>query len=91
MAADFGACSAASRRLALRPSAHSRAELVDEAPDAIEQRLVNGKATVAAFSRRGNLLAAGRSDGSVVIWDFETRGVWCTLRREEGAPVSAIT
>ena len=41
----------------------------------IEQSLQCGKATCIAFNRRGTLLAAGTSRGSVVIWDFETRSV----------------
>lgn len=43
--------------------------------DVIEESLQRGKATCVAFNRRGTLLAAGTTDGIVVIWDFETRSV----------------
>ncbi|KAJ6424332.1 hypothetical protein OIU84_025177 [Salix udensis] len=42
-----------------------------------------------AFNRRGTLLAAGCTDGSCVIWDFETRGVAKELRDKDC--VAAIT
>uniref|UniRef100_A0A6N2LI54 Isoprene synthase, chloroplastic n=1 Tax=Salix viminalis TaxID=40686 RepID=A0A6N2LI54_SALVM len=42
-----------------------------------------------AFNRRGTLLAAGCTDGSCVIWDFETRGVAKELRDKDC--IAAIT
>jgi hypothetical protein len=36
--------------------------------DVIEESLQRGKATCVAFNRRGTLLAAGTTDGVVVIW-----------------------
>ncbi|XP_021889830.1 protein RBL isoform X2 [Carica papaya] len=44
-------------------------------PEVIEEYLENGVMKCIAFNRRGTLLAAGCSDGSCVIWDFETRGI----------------
>ena len=41
----------------------------------IEEALQHGKATCVAFNRRGTLLAAGTSGGSIAIFDFVTRSV----------------
>ena len=41
----------------------------------IEEALQHGKATCVAFNRRGTLLAAGTSGGSIAIFDFITRSV----------------
>ena len=41
----------------------------------IEESLQHGKATCVAFNRRGTLLAAGTSGGSIAIFDFCTRSV----------------
>ncbi|KAF9935111.1 hypothetical protein BGZ65_003483, partial [Modicella reniformis] len=48
-------------------------------PEVIEDTLENGPAVTVRFNRRGTLLAAGCSDGTIVIWDFDTRGVSRTL------------
>ncbi|KAG0267495.1 hypothetical protein BG011_004529 [Mortierella polycephala] len=44
-------------------------------PEVIEDTLENGPAVTVRFNRRGTLLAAGCSDGTIVVWDFDTRGV----------------
>ncbi|KAI1314743.1 hypothetical protein EDD11_001757 [Mortierella claussenii] len=44
-------------------------------PEVIEDTLEDGPAVTVKFNRRGTLLAAGCSDGTIVIWDFDTRGV----------------
>lgn len=44
-------------------------------PEVIEEYLEHGVMKCIAFNRRGTLLAAGCSNGSCVIWDFETRGI----------------
>ncbi|KAF9106226.1 hypothetical protein BGX29_010099 [Mortierella sp. GBA35] len=44
-------------------------------PEVIEDTLEDGPAVKVRFNRRGTLLAAGCSDGTIVIWDFDTRGV----------------
>ncbi|KAG0309512.1 hypothetical protein BGZ98_001655 [Dissophora globulifera] len=44
-------------------------------PEVIEDTLEDGPAITVRFNRRGTLLAAGCSDGTIVIWDFDTRGV----------------
>ncbi|XP_050229294.1 protein RBL isoform X2 [Mercurialis annua] len=49
-------------------------------PEVIEEYLEHGVMKCIAFNRRGTLLAAGCSDGSCVIWDFETRGIVKELR-----------
>ncbi|KAF9375950.1 hypothetical protein BGX21_003648, partial [Mortierella sp. AD011] len=41
----------------------------------IEDTLEDGPAVTVRFNRRGTLLAAGCSDGTIVVWDFDTRGV----------------
>lgn len=58
-------------------------------PEVIEEYLEHGVMKCIAFNRRGTLLAAGCSDGSCVIWDFETRGIAKELRDKEC--VAAIT
>ncbi|KAI9199165.1 hypothetical protein LWI28_028513 [Acer negundo] len=58
-------------------------------PEVIEEYLEHGVMKCIAFNRRGTLLAAGCSDGSCVIWDFETRGITKELRDREC--VAAIT
>ncbi|KAF9375766.1 hypothetical protein CPC16_000545 [Podila verticillata] len=54
-------------------------ELIDpfeqDFPEVIEDTLEDGPAVTVKFNRRGTLLAAGCSDGSIVVWDFDTRGV----------------
>ncbi|KAK3275271.1 hypothetical protein CYMTET_16586 [Cymbomonas tetramitiformis] len=44
-------------------------------PEVIEEYLDHGVATCIAFNRRATLLAAGCTSGSIVIWDFDTRGI----------------
>ncbi|XP_022968172.1 protein RBL-like isoform X1 [Cucurbita maxima] len=58
-------------------------------PEVIEEFLEHGVMKCIAFNRRGTLLAAGCSDGSCVIWDFETRGIAKELKDKDC--VSAIT
>ncbi|XP_077233403.1 transducin/WD40 repeat-like superfamily protein [Tasmannia lanceolata] len=58
-------------------------------PEVIEEYLQHGVMKCIAFNRRGTLLAAGCSDGSCVIWDFETRGIAKELRDKDC--VHAIT
>lgn len=48
-------------------------------PEVIEDTLENGPAVTVRFNLRGTLLAAGCSDGTIIIWDFDTRGVSRTL------------
>lgn len=58
-------------------------------PEVIEEYLEHGLMKCVAFNRRGTLLAAGCSDGSCVIWDFETRGIAKELQDKDC--VAAIT
>ncbi|KAK4424754.1 protein RBL [Sesamum alatum] len=58
-------------------------------PEVIEEYLEHGVMKCIAFNRRGTLLAAGCSDGSCVIWDFETRGIAKEFRDKDS--VAAIT
>ncbi|CAI9765076.1 unnamed protein product [Fraxinus pennsylvanica] len=58
-------------------------------PEVIEEYLEHGVMKCIAFNRRGTLLAAGCSDGSCVVWDFETRGIAKELRDKDC--VAAIT
>ncbi|KAH7086342.1 WD40-repeat-containing domain protein [Paraphoma chrysanthemicola] len=54
--------------------------LAQDCPDVITGRLRSGHATSIRFSHRGDLLASGRHDGIVVIFDIETNGVARKLR-----------
>jgi COMPASS component SWD1 len=44
-------------------------------PEIIEDTLFSGVASCLAFNRRGSLLAVGGNDGTVSLWDFDTRGI----------------
>ncbi|XP_007010539.2 PREDICTED: protein RBL [Theobroma cacao] len=60
-------------------------------PEVIEEYLEHGVMKCIAFNRRGTLLAAGCSDGSCVIWDFETRGIAKELRdRDCTAAITSV-
>ena len=49
-------------------------------PEHITNTIRSGHATCLRFSRRGDYLASGRHDGTVVVWDLETMGVARKLR-----------
>lgn len=60
-------------------------------PEVIEEYLQHGNMKCIAYNRRGTLLAAGCSDGSCVIWDFETRGIAKELRDKDCvAPITSV-
>ncbi|XP_062091650.1 protein RBL isoform X1 [Humulus lupulus] len=52
-------------------------------PEVIEEYLEHGVMKCISFNRRGTLLAAGCSDGSCIIWDFETRGIAKELKDKD--------
>lgn len=54
--------------------------LAQDCPEALTGRLRSGHSTSIRFSHRGDLLASGRLDGIVVIFDIETNGVARKLR-----------
>ncbi|KAF2268233.1 WD40 repeat-like protein [Lojkania enalia] len=54
--------------------------LAQDCPEVITGRLRSGHSTSIRFSHRGDLLASGRHDGVVVIFDIETNGVARKLR-----------
>ncbi|KAF1985660.1 WD40 repeat-like protein [Aulographum hederae CBS 113979] len=54
--------------------------LAQDCPDTLTGRLRSGHATSIRFSHRGDLLASGRLDGTVVIFDIETNGIARKLR-----------
>lgn len=49
--------------------------LAQDYPDSLTGKLRSGHACCLRFNRRGDFLAAGRVDGTVVIFDVETSGV----------------
>lgn len=49
--------------------------LAQDYPESTTGSLRSGHATCVRFNRKGELLAAGRVDGTVVIFDVETNGV----------------
>ncbi|XP_052194192.1 protein RBL isoform X2 [Diospyros lotus] len=60
-------------------------------PEVIEEYLEHGLMKCISFNRRGTLLAAGCSDGSCIIWDFETRGIAKELRDKDCvAPITSV-
>jgi WD40 repeat protein len=48
-------------------------------PEAIEDCIQDGAITVCAFNSQGTMLAAGCSDGRCLVFDYDTRGLACTL------------
>ncbi|OJJ63954.1 hypothetical protein ASPSYDRAFT_38621 [Aspergillus sydowii CBS 593.65] len=49
--------------------------LAQDYPDTLSEKLRSGHATCMRFNRKGDYLASGRVDGTVVIFDVETNGV----------------
>jgi len=54
--------------------------LLQEYPEHITNTIRSGHSTCIRFNRKGDYLASGRVDGTVVIWDLETMGVARKLR-----------
>ncbi|KAJ9492034.1 hypothetical protein VN97_g1205 [Penicillium thymicola] len=49
--------------------------LAQEYPDTLTEKLISGHSTCLSFNHKGDYLASGRVDGTVVIFDIETNGV----------------
>lgn len=54
--------------------------LLQDYPENITNTIRSGHATCLRFNRKGDYLASGRVDGTVVIWDLDTMGVARKLR-----------
>ena len=54
--------------------------LLQDWPNTITNMIRSGHAHVLRFNRKGDYLASGRVDGTVIIWDLETMGVARKLR-----------
>ncbi|KAB5566991.1 SWD1-like protein [Coniochaeta sp. 2T2.1] len=54
--------------------------LQQDYPEQITNTIRSGHSTCVRFNRKGDYLASGRVDGTVVIWDLETMGVARKLR-----------
>ncbi|MCJ1486147.1 chromatin binding protein [Schaereria dolodes] len=54
--------------------------LAQDYPDSLTSKLRSGHATCIRFNRKGDFLASGRADGTVVIFDVETNGFARKLR-----------
>ncbi|MCJ1346771.1 chromatin binding protein [Peltigera leucophlebia] len=54
--------------------------LAQDYPESLTGKLRSGHSTCIRFNRRGDLLASGRFDGTVVVFDVETNGVARKLR-----------
>ncbi|KAF4125175.1 COMPASS component SWD1 [Geosmithia morbida] len=54
--------------------------LLQDYPDCITNTIRSGHTTMMRFDRKGDYLASGRGDGTVVIWDLDTMGVARKLR-----------
>lgn len=54
--------------------------LLQDYPENITNTIRSGHATTLRFNRKGDYLASGRGDGTVVVWDLETMGVARKLR-----------
>ncbi len=54
--------------------------LLQDYPESVTDSLRSGHAACVRFNRQGDLLASGRVDGTVVIFDIETMGVATKLK-----------
>lgn len=54
--------------------------LQQDYPESTTGSLRSGHSVCVRFNRKGDLLASGRVDGTVVIFDVETNGVACKLK-----------
>ncbi|RKO88123.1 WD40-repeat-containing domain protein, partial [Blyttiomyces helicus] len=60
-------------------------------PEIIEERLYSNENTHSCrFNKRGNLLAAGTSDGACFVWDLDTRGVARNLKGHS-QPITSVS
>ncbi|KAI1844587.1 hypothetical protein JX265_001572 [Neoarthrinium moseri] len=62
--------------------------LLQDYPENITNTIRSGHTTCLRFNRRGDHLASGRVDGTVVVWDLETMGVARKLRGHRAAITS---
>lgn len=62
--------------------------LLQDYPENITNTIRSGHTTCLRFNRRGDYLASGRVDGTVVVWDIETMGVARKLRGHRSAITS---
>ncbi|KAI0126576.1 WD40-repeat-containing domain protein [Xylariales sp. AK1849] len=62
--------------------------LLQDYPENITNTIRSGHTTCLRFNRRGDYLASGRVDGTVVVWDLETMGVARKLRGHRAAITS---
>ena len=54
--------------------------LLQDYPESVTNYLRSGHSVIVRFNRQGDLLASGRVDGIVVVFDVETMGVACKLK-----------
>ena len=54
--------------------------LLQDYPEQTTGSLRSGHSVCVRFNRQGDLLASGRVDGTVVVFDVETMGVACKLK-----------
>jgi COMPASS component SWD1 len=54
--------------------------MLQEYPELITDTVRSGHATCVRFNGKGDYLASGRVDGTVVVWDMDTMGVARKLR-----------
>lgn len=54
--------------------------LVQDHPEVLNHTIRSGHSTCLRFNRKGDYLASGRVDGTVVLWDMDTMGVARKLR-----------
>ncbi|KAL7926799.1 WD40-repeat-containing domain protein [Trichoderma austrokoningii] len=54
--------------------------LLQDYPESMTSTIRSGHATMLRFNRKGDYLASGRVDGTVVVWDLETMGVARKMR-----------
>lgn len=62
--------------------------LLQDYPENITNTIRSGHTTCLRFNRKGDYLASGRVDGTVVVWDLETMGVARKLRGHRAAITS---
>ncbi|TRX94936.1 hypothetical protein FHL15_004021 [Xylaria flabelliformis] len=62
--------------------------LLQDYPENITNTIRSGHTTCLRFNRKGDYLASGRVDGTVVVWDLDTMGVAQKLRGHRAAITS---
>lgn len=62
-----------------------------EYPDSLIQTFQYGHSTTFQFNKKGDYLASGTSDGSIVIYDLSINGVICLMESVHSRPITSLS